>query len=128
MTVPSRNGFSRRERGATFLGIVALLVGISVVVTLSLRLGPHYVDWQTMGTLFDDLKKQDVHQMAPSSIRESLGKRFRVNNLRDYNLREIMKVERSKAETYLVVSYEKRESIMYNIDIVVSFNERYEYH
>lgn len=127
MTVLSLNGYSRRERGTTFVGIVALLVGIAAVLTLSLRLGPHYIDWQTMGTLFDDLKKEDVHQMSPSKIRESLGKRFRVNNLRDFNLREIMKVERNKAETYLVVRYEKRESIMYNIDIVVSFDERYEY-
>ncbi len=127
MTVPSRKGFARRERGVTFLGIVGLLAGIAAFVTLSLRLGPHYIDWQTMDTLFDDLKKEDVHQMTPSGIRESLGKRFRVNNLRDYNLREIMKVERSKSETYLVVKYERRESILYNIDIVVSFDGRYEY-
>ena len=55
MAIPTHPKFSRRERGMTFLGVVALLVGIATVITLLMRLGPHYLDWTTMDTILDDL-------------------------------------------------------------------------
>jgi len=111
----------------TFFGVVALLVGIAVVVTLTMRLGPHYLDWTTMQSIFDDLEKEDVHQMSKGDIRVSLAKRFKVNSLRDFNLREDIKIEQNKGNTSLLVDYEKREPIFLNIDIVLRFSGKHQY-
>ena len=127
MAIPTHPRFSRRERGMTFLGIVALLVGVSVVITLLMRLGPHYLDWTTMETILDDLARENVHQMSKADIRGSLAKRFRVNSLRGFDLREVIKIERNKVDTSLSVEYEKREPIVFNIDIVLSFSGQHRY-
>ena len=127
MAIPTHCGFGRRQRGMTFFGVVALLVGIAVVVTLTMRLGPHYLDWTTMQSIFDDLEKEDVHQMSKGDIRVSLAKRFKVNSLRDFNLREDIKIEQNKGNTSLLVDYEKREPIFLNIDIVLRFSGKHQY-
>ena len=117
---------SRKQRGATAFGVmlgVSLMVG---AVTLLLKLGPHYIDWQTMKSVFDSLP-QSVHTMSKDDIRESLKKRFRVNSLRDFDLKDILTIERGKTNTVLLVHYEVREPIVGNVDAVLTFSERYEY-
>jgi hypothetical protein len=111
----------------TFLGVVALLVGIAAVVTLLMRLGPHYLDWTTMETILDDLARENVHQMSKADIRGSLAKRFRVNSLRGFDMREVIKIERNKVDTSLIVEYEKREPIVFNIDVVLRFSGQHRY-
>ena len=116
-----------RQRGLSGVGLLGgLLLGVAVV-TLVLRLGPHYMSWRTMQTVFDQLPADQVHTMKKEDIRKSLTKRFRVNYLRDFDLREIVTIDREKTETTLTVSYEKREPIVANVDAVLTFSEQYRY-
>ena len=117
----------RKQRGASALGVLAGMIGLVAVITLLLKLGPHYIDWQTMRSVFGDLPASKVHTMSKTEIRESLQKRFRVNSLRDFDLKEILTIERQKAGTQLLVEYERRENIVANVDAVLTFSERYEY-
>ena len=117
---------ARKQRGATAFGV---LVGVSLLVaavTLLLKLGPHYIDWQTMKAVFDGLPK-NVHTMSKDDIRTAVKKRFKVNSLRDFDLKNILSIERAKTGTVLIVHYEVREHIVGNVDAVLTFGERYEY-
>ena len=87
------------QRGLTAVGMLVGIAGLAAVVTLLLRLGPHYIDWQTMKSVFNDLPSTQVHTMSKEEIRESLKRRFRVNSLRDFDLREIVTIDRQKAGT-----------------------------
>ena len=115
------------QRGLTAIGLLAGLVLLATTFTLILKLGPHYIDWQTMKSVISDLPQNQVHTMAKDEIRESLQKRFRVNSLRDFELKKILSIDRQKGETTLVIEYERREPIVANVDIVLSFSERYQY-
>ena len=115
------------ERGLSAPGVVIGVAVLASVLTLLLRLGPHYIDWQTMKSIIGDLPSGQVHRMRKEEIRESLQKRFRVNSLRDFDLREIVSIDRQKGETTLVVEYERREPIVANVDVVLSFSEQYHY-
>jgi hypothetical protein len=115
------------QQGASFLfilGVVALLV---IVATLLMRLGPHYIDWQTMRSIIGDLPTSQVHSMSKDEIRTTLKKRFRVNSLRDFDLKEIITIDRAKTGTVLKIDYERREFIVANVDVVLTFSEQYQY-
>lgn len=117
---------ARKQRGASAL---AILIGLSALVaclTLVLKLGPHYIDWQTMKSVFDGLPR-NVHTMSKDEIRDTLQKRFRVNSLRSFDLKEIVTIERQKTGTALIVHYEVREPIVGNVDAVLTFGDRYDY-
>lgn len=117
----------RKQRGASALGVLAGMIGLVAVITLLLKLGPHYLDWQTMRSVFSDLPVTQVHGMSKAEIRKSLEKRFRVNSLRGFDLKEVLVIERQKGGTTLVVEYEQREPIVANVDAVLTFSERYQY-
>lgn len=125
----SKTGFSNRSRsrGASIVGIILGLTGLVVVVTLALRLGPHYIDWRTMETVFENLHRQPINEMSKSQIREAVAKGFRINSLRDFDLRKILEIDVQKDKTILKVHYEQREHIAMNVDIVLTFAESYQY-
>ncbi|MEM8768245.1 MAG: DUF4845 domain-containing protein [Pseudomonadota bacterium] len=107
--------------------MLAGLIGLVAVVSLILKLGPHYIDWRTMQSVFSALPASQVHTMTKTEIRESLQKRFRVNNLRDFDLKQIVKIERQKVGTIVSVNYERREPLLANVDAVLTFSEQYQF-
>jgi hypothetical protein len=115
------------QRGLSAIGLLGGLALLASALTLVLRLGPHYIDWQTMKSVFNGLPKAQVHTMRKDEIREALQKRFKVNSLREFDLSKILTIDRQKGETTLVVEYEKREPIVANVDVVLSFSEQYKY-
>ena len=116
-----------RQLGASAIGVLLIVTAIVVVATLLLRLGPHYIDWQTMMSIVEDLPVSQVHSMSKDDIRETLGKRFRVNSLRDFDLREILTIDRANQGTTLVFAYERREGLIANVDVVLTFSEQVSY-
>jgi hypothetical protein len=116
-----------RSAGLGAIGIILVLMGLVAVITLFLRLGPHYMDWQTMQSVFTGLERQSVQEMSKSQIREAIGKAFRMNSLRDFDQRSLVTIEIEKESTILSVSYEQREHIVFNIDIVLAFEESFQY-
>jgi len=126
----SKTGFTtRRNRngGASIVGLILGLTGLVVVITLALRLGPHYIDWRTMQTVFENLHRQPVNEMSKAQIREAVGKSFRINSLRDFDLKNILTIDVQKDKTILQVHYEQREHILMNVDMVLTFDESYQY-
>ena len=67
----SKRQLSTTQRGLSAIGLLGLLFIIVTVITLLLRLGPHYLDWQTMRSVFGDLPVGEVHTMSKDDIRES---------------------------------------------------------
>lgn len=120
-------GLPSKQMGMGFWGYITVLVLVSVVITLALRLGPHYMNHRTVATIIDGLGTNTVHQMEKRQIRELLKKRFKINTLYDLDASEIIDIERTKKHTKLNVNYEVREPMVYNIDAILVFNDEFEF-
>lgn len=116
-----------RQRGLTGMGWLMVLIVLAAAITLTLRLAPHYIDFYTVKSVIQGLPAQEVRTMSRSSLLEALKKRFKINNLRDFDIRDIIDLQRSRDNTVLEVRYERREHLFFNVDVVISFHERFEY-
>ncbi len=116
-----------QQRGAGTIGWLAGALALVSVITLTLRLGPHYLDFRTLQAVMDSLPANEVHEMDNRSVRALLQKRFLINNIRSVKVRDIVKFDRSKNSTEISIGYEVREHLLFNIDAVLTFNESYRY-
>ena len=116
-----------RQRGLTAVGWLATLIVVVTAITLTLKLAPHYIDFYTMQSVLEGLPESEVHSMSRTDVNDVLEKRFKINNLRDFKIRDIIKVERNRDATVLEVRYERREHIFLNVDVVITFHKRYEF-
>ena len=117
----------RRQRGMAMIQwlILVLIVGGTAIVAI--RTVPHYIDFYTMVSVVEALPKNHVHVMSKQKIRDSLKKRFKINNIREFDLTKIVAIERKRGATALTLEYEVREHLFYNVDVVLSFTKRFDY-
>lgn len=113
--------------GLSTFGMIAAVGALVAVVVLSLRIGPHYIDFRTLRSIMEGLSSLEVHEMDKRAIHAMLRKRFKINNLRSFTPREVISIDRNKVDTTIVVSYEIREPLLGNVDVVLVFHEQYSY-
>ena len=118
---------ARHQRGLTAIGGLAVLVVVVSAIVLTLKVAPHYIDFYTIQKVVDALPEDEVRGMSRAALNDALDKRFQINNLRDFTIRDIITVERTRDNTVLLIQYERRENLFLNIDVVITFHKRYEY-
>jgi len=116
-----------RQRGVSILGWLAILILIGSAAMLVVRLAPHYIDFETIVSIVNALPANEVHTMDKATIRESLLKRFLINNIRDLNVNKVVDIDRRRETTVLTVHYERREHLVYNVDLVLTFYRQFEF-
>ena len=116
-----------KQGGASFLSWILIAAMVSAIGLIAARLAPAYVDYRTINTLIGDLPADKVHLMSKAEIYEALHKRFLINNIRDLDVTKILTVDRKRDGTALVLDYEVRQPLIYNIWIVVAFNKRFDF-
>ena len=126
-SVTAIRNFPNRQRGMGKWGWLFFIIVTVFAGSAALRLGPHYIDFRVVQGVIDRLPESRVHdQMTRGEIREHFEKQFRIENFR-MKARDIVKVERTREQTVVDVTYEIREHLVYNIDVVLSFSEQRTY-
>ena len=116
-----------KQRGASFLSWIVIAAMVSALGLMAARLGPAYADYYTIISLIQALPSDKVHTMSSAEIKDSLGKRFLINNIRDLNVNQIISIEQRRETTTLHLKYEVREPLIYNVWIVAAFDRQFDY-
>jgi translation initiation factor RLI1 len=117
----------RRQRGMGLAQLMILILIVGGTATVAIRTIPHYIDFYTMVSVVEALPENQVHVMSKQKIRDSLRKRFKINNIRDLDIAKVVGIERKRGATALTLDYEVREHLFYNIDLIMSFSKRFDY-
>ena len=116
-----------KQQGASFLSWIVIAAMVSVIGLVLARVVPAYVDYQTITTLIEALPSDSVHSMSKAEIKDALKKRFLINNIRDLDVNQIIEIDRKRDGTVLVLKYEVRQPLIYNISILVAFDRQFNY-
>ncbi len=114
------------QRGSALSAFCILLVLVSTV-SMALKVGPHYIDYRTIQSVVEQLPPAEVNSMSRAAVFEALEKRFPLNNLYDFEVRDVIQYERGPKSTLITVAYEIREPLLLNLDVVIKFDKQYEY-
>lgn len=117
-----------RQRGMSALGILFVLLVASFVLTCVIKLLPHYMDsWTLNSAISKSVENNQYKGMSSGEIRSKVGKYLDINRLEVIKAKDI-KIKREKGITYIDASYEKRVPLMFNVDVVMKFDQlQYEF-
>lgn len=115
-----------RQRGASTLTMLTMVLFFGGLLTLVLKLGPIYLDDITIQEAIESLDgTEGLSKMPPPAIRTLIDKRLSVNAVRGFDSKNIT-IEKDGDRVLIAVVYDMRTPIISNIDAVVSFNHEYE--
>ncbi|WNW11558.1 DUF4845 domain-containing protein [Pseudomonas sp. DTU_2021_1001937_2_SI_NGA_ILE_001] len=116
----------RRQKGMSLIGLLLLLGAIGLVITLAVKMIPHYMDYFSI--------KQSIqlagHNQAlgvdtVDDFYSYVGKNMQVNNIRDVDLKKALTVRSEDGKFLAHLNYEQREHLFFNVDLIMTFDEQF---
>ena len=116
------------QRGIGMLGLIFIVGLAAFFMTILLKMGPAYLDYWTVRTIMTEVAKQpQMIEGGPRGILDAVGKRMDINNLRDRSVKDDFAIEKVDNNAYnLIVSYEDRRHLFFNVDAVAMFDYQVE--
>lgn len=113
-----------RQAGASLWGTMLLVGLIGLVLTVALKIAPAYLSNNVVVNAMNGvIANNDIRTMDIAEIRNDVMRTVRTNRI-DFNPADIKVVRENNIE-YIDINYETRVDIMYNVDAVVSFENRF---
>ncbi|MGP0174235.1 DUF4845 domain-containing protein [Pseudomonas sp. NCHU5208] len=118
--------FARSQQGLSILGWLVTLAVVAFFASTAFKVLPHYMDYMSMEKIITSVetdKAADVRTVG--DFYNHLSKGMQVNNIRDLNPRDAVKVTLENNEFRVHLKYEKREPLIENLDLVVNFDKEF---
>lgn len=111
----------RRQAGAGLIGWLLVLVVVAFVAVMALRIVPVYMESMTVRSVVDEVASDpELRGAGVNDVRRAVNRRMQVNSV-DSVARDGLSVERAGESVRVVVEYERRFPLVWNLDGVASF-------
>ena len=115
--------FRRSQTGISLMGFVIVLAVVGFFAFLLMKIFPAYSEYYNVVSAMEKVRKEPgAARWTPSEILGALDRYFTVNYVDEKNVnRRSFVIKRSGLGYTLSVKYERRESLLYNLDYVAKF-------
>ena len=118
--------FRNRQRGLSFLGLVALVGILGFAAVIGLKLIPIYMDsWKIDTVMNAVISDPDTKRQSRKEVIESMLKRLEIDAVEAVNYAdpEAMTVTKGKNSTTISVYYRKETPLIGNLSLVAEFDK-----
>jgi hypothetical protein len=113
----------QRERGATFLGIVIILLILGSALYGGIRVLPVYLEYTKVARSLEQVRDEHAAiETNPALIRRSLERRWDVEDIGSIGWKEI-EIDKTAEGYDLVASYEAERPFIANVFLLVKFDK-----
>ena len=116
---------NKNQTGLSAIPFVMALVVAAFLLMIFFKVGPLYLDNYFVNSAVQSLSEHEVEKMTNRQIRRVIDDSFTINSVRGIDIKKV-KIERKSSKILVSLAYEKRMNFMYNLDIVVVFNNVYD--
>ncbi|HCM06212.1 MAG TPA: hypothetical protein DIC30_09405 [Oceanospirillales bacterium] len=118
--------FQSKQGGASLIAIFAFLVLLVFSLNFLVRIFSLHWDDRILVSILDDLPQVIHPDTTTKEVRKLIGSRLDINRLRTIPINELV-ITKKKGQINLTWQYERREHVMSNVDITLTFNHEYSY-
>jgi len=117
--IPTR----RRQRGATTLGVIILVIFVGLFAFAAIRLTPVYLNYmKVVGVVNGVYQEFDGQNASRASIRTSIGRRFDVESVSEIKAQDVT-VTAVDSGFEVRAEYDHTTPFIYNISFTVHFDK-----
>ena len=111
----------RNQSGITLMGFIIILAMVGVFVYVGMKVIPMYSEYYAVKKSLDGLALEPgINNASPDRVRALFFRRLYVNYSENVKP-EHVKIERMEGGWKMIVKYEVRRPMIYNLDVVGNF-------
>ena len=112
----------RKQRGLTFIGFLLVMIVVAGIAIIAMNLVPVYSESFSVKSSMADLAGEPgADKMELPELQKKLQKRFDIDYVESV-LAKDAKLVRENGKSQLVLNYEVRKPLVYNLDFVAKFD------
>lgn len=112
-----------RQLGMTTLGWLGLLVVAGFVLLFAVKIGPVYMQSMTVRSILEQTADEaESEGLGKAQIYERIAKKRLINTVTDLSMADIA-VSGQGDSLFIDANYEVRRPLLFNIDVVVKFED-----
>ncbi len=119
--------FVRRQRGLSFLGLIALVGILGFAAVIGLKLIPIYMDsWKIDGVMKAVINDPDVKQWSRREVEQAMLKRLDIDAVEAvnyHNHKESMTITKKQNNTTINIFYRVETPLIGNLSLVAEFDK-----
>jgi hypothetical protein len=114
------------QKGMSLVGWLLTLGLLALAFNVTLKLVPHYLDHSSMVKIINAVDTNaSLDITTVDDFYSYVVKSMQVNSIRDLDLKKVLSVTVENNKFLAHLKYEKREPLVKNIDMVVSFDDTF---
>lgn len=115
-----------RQKGISLIGIAVLAFLIIFFGLLIVKMSGSYFDHISVNKMIENgVAEQGNNRFEFNEFQDRLRRNMDINQV-DFDIKKALTYDKRSKPAKLVLDYEKRVHLFYNVDVVMSFNEEYE--
>ncbi len=117
---------ARSQKGMSLLGWMCTLAFLAFVATAVFKMVPHYMDNAALSktiTSIETDKAADIRTVP--EVYGYVEKAMQLNSINNLDPKEAMDVKLENGEFLIHLKYERRESLISNLDLVARFDKEF---
>lgn len=117
----------KSQQGASYIGILFGVVLFAIAAKAVLAIWPAYWDDRIIDNQINELLAVSPQDISNSEFSSKMQQRFEMNNLRDLQFKDIAALSYEGGKGLVVdKKYEVRKKFLMNIDLVLTFEKRFD--
>lgn len=118
--------FGARQKGLSLVGLLLLLGLIAFTVSTAFKTVPHYLDYFSMKKIIETAESTPTPGIdSVDDFYSYVGKNMQVNNIRNLDLKQALKLKVENNRFVAHLDYEQREPLIFNVDLVMKFDKQF---
>ena len=115
-----------KQSGVSFISILAFLVLVVFALNFLVRIFSLHWDDRVLVSILDDLPEVIERDTTVKEVQKLIANRLDMNRLRAISTDELV-ITKHNDQIKVIWQYERRDHVMSNVDIILSFNHEYSY-
>jgi hypothetical protein len=115
----------QKQRGISLIGGLIILIVVGFVGLMVVRLFPVYYQYFVVSSVLNDVKDSGRGQ-SPADIRNTILKRFNVNEVHVVSIRDVKIIAAKDGGTDVSVHYDDSVPFLANLSLVATFDKHVE--
>lgn len=115
-----------KQVGASLIALLTFLALLVFSLNFIVRIFSLHWDDKILVSILDDLPQVITRDTSVKELRRLIDNRLDINSLRSLPTTQL-EITKKKGQIHLVWQYERREHVMSNVDIALTFNHEYSY-
>ena len=115
-----------KQKGASFTSLLLIAVLLVFSLNFVVRIASMHWDDRILVSILEDLPEGFTGAPTEAQVRKLIRNRLDMNRLRGISIDQLV-IKKQKSKVDLVWEYERRDNVMWNIEILLTFKHEYSY-